>query len=89
MPASLTNFFTRSPRLPWKNEHVHVLVDPHQDFRLETILHSWKSFSAKCIGRRRQHRGAIWRDEYFDGAVWSDSEYEQKRDYILANAFRR
>ena len=71
------------------NDHVHVLVEPHPDLRLETILHSWKSYSAKAIGRLRQHKGTIWQDEYFDRAVRSESEYEQKRDYVVANAFRR
>jgi REP element-mobilizing transposase RayT len=71
------------------NDHVHVLVDPHPGFRLENILHSWKSFSAKHIGRLRRHVGPIWQEEYFNRVVWSEPEYEQKRDYILANPFRR
>jgi hypothetical protein len=52
-------------------------------------LHSWKSFTAKRIGRFRQHIGAIWQDEYFDRVVRDDAEYDQKRTYILGNPFRR
>ena len=73
------------------NDHVHVIVivEPHPDFPLENILHSWKSFSAKRIGGHRQQLGAIWQDEYFDRVIRNDVEYHEKRDYILDNPFRR
>jgi REP element-mobilizing transposase RayT len=71
------------------NDHVHVIVDPRPDFPLEAILHSWKSFSAKQIGALRGQAGMFWQDEYFDRAIRDDVEYEQKRDYILNNAFKR
>jgi REP element-mobilizing transposase RayT len=67
------------------NDHVHVIVEPHPDFRLENILHSWKSYSAKLIGRD----GAVWQGEYFDRALRDDFEYRQKCDYILGNPRRR
>lgn len=35
------------------NDHVHVLVEPRAAFRLESIVQSWKSFSAKRIGTLR------------------------------------
>src|SRR5881275_3147381 len=34
--------------------HVHVLVQPHEDNALSEILHSWKSFSAKAINKSRE-----------------------------------
>ncbi|MEI9987343.1 MAG: transposase [Aliidongia sp.] len=71
------------------NDHVHVILDPHPDFPLETILHSWKSFSAKRIGEHCPHVGAVWQDEYFDRAIRDDDEYQQKRDYVLDNPLRR
>jgi len=71
------------------NDHVHVIVEPRPDFHLEAILHSWKSFTAKHIGQDRQHVGGIWQDEYFDRVIRDDTEYDQKRAYILENPFRR
>jgi putative transposase len=71
------------------NDHVHVIVEPQSDLRLENILHSWKSFSAKRIGMFRRQIGAIWQDEYFDRVIRDDAEYRQKRDYILKNPFQR
>jgi hypothetical protein len=63
--------------------------EPHLAFRLEAILHSWKSFSAKCIGQIRRQTGAIWQNEYFDRVIRNEAEYREKRDYILDNPFRR
>lgn len=71
------------------NDHVHVIVEPYPDFRLERILHSWKSFSAKRIGQDRRQVGAIWQDEYFDRVLRDEREYIQKRDCILGNPVRR
>src|SRR5579859_1629877 len=71
------------------NDHVHVILEPHPDFPLENILHSWKSFSAKRIGGYRQRVSVIWQDEYFDRVIRDDVEYRQKRDYVLGNPFRR
>ncbi len=71
------------------NDHVHVVVEPKAEFRLEDILHSWKSFSAKRIGKHRQQRGAVWQDEYFDRVIRDDIEYRQKCGYVLENPFRR
>jgi REP element-mobilizing transposase RayT len=71
------------------NDHVHTIVEPHADFRLEDILHSWKSFTAKGIAQLRRRFGAVWQDEYFDRVLRDDAEYQQKNDYILHNPFRR
>ena len=71
------------------NDHVHVLVEPHDSFRLEALLQSWKSFSAKRIAALRGEVGTIWQREYFDRVVRDETEYQQKRDYILDNPFRR
>lgn len=71
------------------NDHVHVLVEPRAAFRLESIVQSWKSFSAKRIGTLRGLAGTIWQREYFDRVIRDEDEYRQKRDYILENPFRR
>jgi REP element-mobilizing transposase RayT len=71
------------------NDHVRVMGEPNLDFHLEAILHSWKSFSSKRIGQIRGQAGTIWQDEYFDRVIRNESEYREKRDYILDNPFRR
>src|SRR5205085_1727652 len=49
--------------------HVHVLVQPHEDNALSEILHSWKSFSAKAINKFRERSGIVWQDENYDRMV--------------------
>lgn len=71
------------------NDHVHAILAPLADFRLEAILHSWKSFTANRLQRRYRRRGAVWQAESFDRVVRDEAVYQQKRDCILGNPFRR
>jgi len=71
------------------NDHVHALVQPSPGWALEDILQSWKSFTTNRMQREKGRRGSVWQDEYFDRAVRDDTEYEQKRDYILHNPYKR
>ena len=71
------------------DDHVHDLVEPLAGNRLEAIIRSWKSFTANRMQREFGRIGAVWQDEYFDRAVRDDIEYDQKRNYILNNPFKR
>ncbi len=70
------------------NDHVHALVRPIGDRRLEDIVHSLRSYSAHEIARGRGG-GRIWQDEYFDRAVRDENETNEKIAYILNNPFKR
>ncbi len=65
--------------------HVHVLVKPLPEHRLDGILHSWKSFSANEINRSRNVEGRVWEHESFDHLVRSVAQLEKLRDYIRQN----
>jgi REP element-mobilizing transposase RayT len=56
--------------------HVHVVVRPvkPQEHPLETILKSWKSFSAVQINRIRDGSGAVWQEESYD-RILRDGEH--------------
>ncbi len=71
------------------NDHVHVIVEPGDEVRLEAIVQSWKSFTANRFQREGGRGGAVWQDEYFDRVIRDEAEYAQKRDYIRDNPFRR
>ncbi|MCU0782975.1 MAG: transposase [Verrucomicrobia bacterium] len=62
--------------------HVHVLVRPIMEHRLPDILHSWKSFTAHEIGKRRRTAGTFWQDESFDHIVRNEQELEKFSRYI-------
>jgi primosomal protein N' (replication factor Y) (superfamily II helicase) len=65
--------------------HVHVLVRPNSHDTLESILHSWKSFTAKQANAVLNTGGVFWRSEYFDHLVRSQAQYEKFHSYIAEN----
>ena len=71
------------------NDHVHVLVQPMNNFALEAITHSWKSFTANQAQRVHGRKGSLWQDESFDRIVRDEDEFFEKLFYILNNPVRR
>ena len=55
--------------------HVHALLQPSGEHDLASILHSWKSYTAKQANALLGLTGAFWRDEYFDHIVRSEAQY--------------
>lgn len=71
-------------------DHVHLLITPHKAedggwHRIQDLLHSIKSFSAKQINTLRGDSGPIWQDEYFDRIVRDDEEFREKWNYMAYN----
>jgi len=71
------------------NDHVHVVMRPQSGHTLESLVQSWKSFTAHTIQRARGAHGAIWQDEYFDRIIRSEQEHSEKLEYIRNNPFKR
>jgi len=65
--------------------HVHVLFMPIGDYHLDSILHSWKSFTANRINKRLNRSGTFWMDESFDHVVRSWEHLERFREYVRQN----
>jgi len=65
--------------------HVHGIVSPLSGFELSAILHSWKSYTANQINRRRGQKGAFWQKETFDHIVRSSESLQRFQDYIRAH----
>jgi REP element-mobilizing transposase RayT len=65
--------------------HVHALVAPTKEWRLDQILHSWKSFTANVINRELDRKRALWLDETWDHIVRSAAQLEHFRTYIREN----
>jgi putative transposase len=49
--------------------HVHAMVEQIEGHRLDRIVHSWKSFTAKQINCRLDTNGRVWARDYFDRYV--------------------
>ncbi|MGB9623961.1 MAG: REP-associated tyrosine transposase [Phycisphaerae bacterium] len=65
--------------------HVHVLFTPLHDYSLSSILHSWKSFTAKQINRVLGTTGKVWQEEYFDRMIRDHAHWINSLAYIDAN----
>jgi REP element-mobilizing transposase RayT len=64
--------------------HVHVVVRLFPGQTLATVVHSWKSFSAKHANRALGLKGAFWQREYYDHLLRSEAELERAMNPVKA-----
>lgn len=65
--------------------HVHALLTPINEFKLEKIMHSWKSFTSKEANKILNRKGHFWFREYFDRYIRDTVHYERVVAYIENN----
>jgi REP element-mobilizing transposase RayT len=65
--------------------HVHVLFSLQKGLAVHTVMHSWKSYSAKEANRLLGRTGPFWQREYFDHLVRSEPSLQRITNYILEN----
>lgn len=65
--------------------HVHVLMEQIERHRLGDVLHSWKSFTAKEINKRRRGTGTVWAADYFDRFIRDEEHFAAMVRYIEGN----
>ena len=65
--------------------HVHVLVETMPSYSLSTIVHSWKSYTAKAIGKRLGRSGRLWQPDYFDRYIRDEKHFQAVVRYIHSN----
>ena len=76
-------------------DHVHMLIEPMVEkgddegeaifFSLSKILHTIKSFTANRINKIENAKGAVWESESFDRMIRSESDLQEKFQYITRN----
>jgi len=71
------------------DDHVHVLFYPLEGFKVQKIVHSWKSFTANILQRNFNRIGKVWLDEYFDRIIRNERDYWEKINYIWNNPLKR
>ena len=71
------------------DDHVHVLIRPLESYRLQQLIHSWKSFTAHKFRQDYGRKVPIWQEEYFDRIVRDEKEFLDKAQYILNNPLKR
>jgi putative DNA methylase len=65
--------------------HVHVLFTPLHGNSLSSIIHSWKSFTAKEALKLLNQRDTFWHPDYFDRAIRDQKHWETVVAYIRNN----
>ncbi len=68
--------------------HVHVLFQPRQGYRIADIVQSWKSFTSKKCNELLGRTGAFWQDDYFDRYMRNHADVQHTTAYILNNGGR-
>jgi len=53
--------------------------------KLERILHSWKSYTAKRANEILGQTGVFWQSEYYDRIIRNDEDLERTIEYVLNN----
>jgi len=69
-------------------DHAHMIVTPHDEWSLATIMHRVKSVSAHEISSASGKRGHVWQHESFDHILRSVESLKRKADYVAANPVR-
>ena len=65
--------------------HVHVLINRLTDDSLSTIMHTWRSYTAKEANSLLGRKGQFWMREYFDRYIRDQRHYATTVNYILNN----
>jgi REP element-mobilizing transposase RayT len=71
------------------NDHVHVVLAPLGDVRLQDVVAAWKSYTTHRLQREHGRPGAVWQEEYFDRIVRDEAELAEKMNYVVNNPVRR
>jgi REP element-mobilizing transposase RayT len=72
------------------SNHTHLLIRPFEadEHALDTILQSWKQFTANRLNKRLGRRGTLWQQESFDRIVRDEEHLYRCIQYIGSNAAR-
>lgn len=65
--------------------HVHLLLEPFEGWRIQDIMHSIKSYSTKVINRMLGRSDVLWEREYFDRRIRDSRHYGAVVRYIEGN----
>jgi len=68
--------------------HVHALLALRAVHRLDRIVHSWKSYTAKEANRLLRRSGPFWAREYFDRFMRDADHLARTAAYIEGNPVR-
>ena len=66
-------------------DHWHAICTPVYPRTISLVMKSFKNSSTVLINRRRAERGELWQARFFDRALRTVKEYNEKVEYIHLN----
>ena len=66
-------------------DHWHAIIGPRFPVTISTVMESIKVSSTRLINRTRGGRGVFWQGRFFDRALRTVKEYNEKVEYIHLN----
>jgi putative DNA methylase len=65
--------------------HTHILFTPLPGWKLDQIIHSWKSYTSHKINELLVRTGKIWQDEPFDRYIRDARHFDNALAYVENN----
>ena len=70
-------------------DHVHLLIQPTDDYDLSRICKGIKGVAARLLNQHRGTRGKVWQEESWDRIMRNQSELDEKLEYMLNNPVKK
>ena len=70
-------------------DHIHILLEPIEEYNLSRIMRGIKGVTARKINKKRKNSGNIWQNESFDRIIRDENELFEKINYMLYNPVKR
>jgi putative transposase len=65
--------------------HVHEIVEMREEWTLDLLLHSWKSFTSHRANKLLNRRGEFWFREYHDRYIRDGDHLRNAINYVEKN----
>lgn len=65
--------------------HVHVLIRLGEGQAFETVVRSWKNFTARRINTMVGRAGRLWAPDFFDRMIRDEAHLAKARRYVWMN----
>jgi menaquinone-specific isochorismate synthase/putative DNA methylase len=67
------------------SNHVHVIFGLRGEHTIDSVVASWKRYTAREINELLGRRGRLWQEEYFETLIRSAQHLTTATEYVLAN----
>ena len=70
-------------------DHVHIVAELKQNYKLDQLMHSWKRYSAREINALQGWEGTLWQEGYHDHGIRKEESLREIILYCYHNPVRK